>query len=526
MTALVLCDAFFAPVDRKSLVSLIEEYNATRARVENISTLIQGENRKAVAYFLRGNPSTSDRCPPNVDELFKLSGAIAALDAVYWQRALDLTDVFQCFPEARRKEWINAIHERRTPPFSEEAVFPTIEDLLLSRGKYFAERCDGLYRELSHSHKTNKPIGFSRRMIYNYVFHAGGYVNHSRAGTLHDLRCIIARFMGRAEPNWHVSSNDLTRCMRRPGQWHPLDGGALHIKVFYGTGTAHIRLHDDIVLRLNGVLASIYPSAIPASQRTPQGKTKQAKAADVLQRPLPFSVLNVLRSVNVKPNPDGGASVSLGYIEAEQRFAREQAVSVLEQIGAVADARDSFVFDYNPADVLDEVVMSGVVPDERSHQYFPTPREVAEQAIVAAQIGPQDRCLEPSAGQGHLADLMPAGRTTCVELSGLHCAVLRAKGHTVHKGDFIDWAARTTECFDKILMNPPFTAGQALAHLKVAAGVLASGGRLIAIMPSSARGKNLLEGWTHEWSEPIPGAFEGTSVEVVILTATNAGSPR
>jgi hypothetical protein len=516
VTVLVLQEAFFAPVDKCALTNLIDECQAKRERIEHVAQLIQGENRRAVDYFLRGNRGSYDRAPPAVDEVFKLPGALAVLDADYWQRALELTDVFQCFPEARRKEWLNAIHEHRTPPFTIDAVFPTIEELLLARGKYFAERVDGIWRELSRAHSTNKPTGVTRRIIYNYVFSGGNYVNHSRAGTIHDLRCVIAKFMGREEPKWHVTADDLRRCMRRPGQWHALDGGSLHIKVFFGTGTAHIRLHDDIVVRLNAVLASLYPDAIPASQRTPE-QPKAKKKVEVLHRPLPFSVLNFLRELNATRDDAGGSVVNLPYGETEQKFVRSQAGQVLEQIGGVGDGH-AYRFDYNPQAVIDEIVLSGVVPDERSHQYYPTPESLGQLVIAQADIGPSDRCLEPSAGQGGLADLMPKERTTCVELSALHCGVLRAKGHTVHHADFIDWAQATAERFDKILMNPPFTAGQAAAHVKAAAGLLAPGGRLVAVMPAGARDKALLPGFTHQWSERIAGEFAATAIAVTVLT--------
>ncbi|MHB8447601.1 MAG: class I SAM-dependent methyltransferase [Sulfuricaulis sp.] len=202
---------------------------------------------------------------------------------------------------------------------------------------------------------------------------------------------------------------------------------------------------------------------------------------------------------------------------------RAQAVQVLEQIGAVAAQEGGYLFDYNPRDVIDEIVLSGTVPDARSHQYYPTPQSVACVAIAAAAIGPHDRCLEPSAGQGHLADAMPRDRTTCVELSAIHCSVLRAKGHTVHQGDFLTWAAQTEQRFERILMNPPFTAGQALAHVTAAADLLAPGGRLVAVMPASTRGKPVMKAWSHEWSEPMTGEFDKTGASVTVLTLLPPG---
>ena len=116
-----------------------------------------------------------------------------------------------------------------------------------------------------------------------------------------------------------------------------------------------------------------------------------------------------------------------------------------------------FQFDFDPFSVLEEVVASGCVPDQRAHQFYPTPAALAARAVELAEIGPKDRCLEPSAGTGNLADLMPKDRTVCVEAAQLRCEVLRAKGHEVEQGDFLSFARGG---FDRIVMNPPFDQGR------------------------------------------------------------------
>jgi hypothetical protein len=154
----------------------------------------------------------------------------------------------------------------------------------------------------------------------------------------------------------------------------------------------------------------------------------------------------------------------------------------------------------------------------KAHQFYPTPKNVAEAAIALAQIGSDHSCLEPSAGQGGLADLMPK-RTVCVEISRLHCAILEAKGFAeVYEDDFLTWLAMPAG-FDRIVMNPPFSEGRWQAHLEHAAGMLAVGGRLVAVLPTSARGRDVLPGWRLTWSDPYDGEFVGTSVSVVILVA-------
>jgi SAM-dependent methyltransferase len=148
---------------------------------------------------------------------------------------------------------------------------------------------------------------------------------------------------------------------------------------------------------------------------------------------------------------------------------------------------------------------------------------VAAAAIEAAQIGADHLCLEPSAGTGALADLMPKERTRCVEISALHCAVLRAKGFDVVEADFILWADLQFPggChFDRVVMNPPFADGRAKLHTEYAYGLLKPGGRLVAILPASMRGKAFLPDCTTEWSRTYDNEFAGTSVSVTIMTVT------
>jgi 16S rRNA G1207 methylase RsmC len=138
-----------------------------------------------------------------------------------------------------------------------------------------------------------------------------------------------------------------------------------------------------------------------------------------------------------------------------------------------------------------------------------------------ADIGPDHVCLEPSAGLGGLADLMPKTHTVCVEVSPLHCKVLEAKGHKVECADFIEWSKRPWQ-FGRIVMNPPYSEGRWMAHLEAAARLLATDGRLVAVLPASARGKALIEGYTHEWSEVFANEFAGTSVSVAIVAMERA----
>jgi len=87
-------------------------------------------------------------------------------------------------------------------------------------------------------------------------------------------------------------------------------------------------------------------------------------------------------------------------------------------------------------------------------------------------------------------------------------------------GDFLTIHQR--QLYDRIVMNPPFSEGRWLAHLEHAAAMLADDGRLVAVLPASAKGKDVLPGWSCEWSRTYDNEFAGTSVSVVIMTAVRA----
>jgi len=517
---------FFAPASSDLIDGLIGQHQVIRRNIEQLADALQGEEFKAaMGYFLEASEERGHRL--SINSLADAEAAIAVLDATYWSKALALTDVLDVMPQARRDEWNKAITERKTVPFTEEAVRPTIADLLASRHKFFSERVDGIFRGLSGAHLTNQPQGFSKRMILGHVVGDYGHLNLSRVGVINDLRSVIATFMGRPGLKHYETMNTIRRIASCAawGEWHDIDGGAVRIRVYRGVGTVHLEVHPEIAYRLNRVLASLHPMAIPAKFRA-RPKTK-SKSFKLMERPLPFAVLRLLDAGKIERAARGafaGATWTFcfAYGIDEGKHARQEAERVLEAIGA-AKTKDLFAFDFNPQDVLNQVLISGCLPDTSSHQFYPTPEVVAQAAFEMLDAGPADTYLEPSAGLGHLAGLLPADRTTCVEISALRCEVLRARGYQAHHADFVAWAAEqraTGTRFSRCLMNPPFSEGRALAHLHEASTLIQAGGRIVAILPASMRGKELLEGWRGEWSGVFANEFAGTGVSVAIYAAT------
>ena len=525
---------FFAPVATDLIDGLLSEYRARRLQIDELAAVVGGSLGNVMHYFLEGNAGDEQTHRSlYVDRLFEVAGAVHSLDAAYWSKLLSLTDIYEFMPQERKNKWNNQIkhpagirnrqrYEDREkweseplPAFEENTVRPTIQGLLAARGSFLAEKVDGIFRSLSGNHVTNAPEAFGKRMIIAGVLTGYGTWAHERVGYLHDLRCVIAKFMGRDEPrNQGPTQNLVDEAKHRRGKWVIVDGGALKIRV-YKCGTAHMEVHPDMAWRLNQILAYLHPMAIPAEFR--QKPKRARKDVPVMGRPLPFAVLELLGARQYQHrNEDRERIFCFEHDAKEKGAAYAEACQVLESIGGIPVA-GRYEFGYSYREVLHEILTSGCIPDVKSHQFYPTPAALAERVIELAEIGPEHSCLEPSAGMGGLADLMPKDRTLCVEISQLHCTALAAKGHTVIRADFMDMPTATK--FDRVVMNPPFSDGRWQAHLQHAAEMVAAAGRLVAILPSTAKRSTALPGFDLEWVGPLSNQFPGVSVEVVILVA-------
>ncbi len=521
---------FFAPISTDVVDGLVGEYKTKLAKIGEVAAFIADElNGGVINYFIEGNRDENHAglsLKKSAKHLFDPAGATSALDSAYWSRAMQLTDVLNYMPQKRRDEWHEQIRNKTCPSFEEEVVRSTLMYLLNMRTQFLAERVDGIFKGLSGEHVTNQPQGFGKRMIVGYVLNEWHSENYSKCGLINDLRCVIAKFMDRDEPNYSASASLIKTLKGRWGEWVSVDGGALKIRL-YKKGTAHIEVHPDMAWRLNSVLAFLYPMAIPANFRTKP--TRKPKEVALMQKPLSFAVLDVLSRVKdaEKTIKQDSLRNPLRYIKIpnakqlaygdKDKYVTAEVIRVLELIGGVKQPEGYYQFDYNPSEVIDAIIASGCVPDHKSHQYYPTPENLAELAVSLAAIKEGDLVLEPSAGQGGIADKIVAGLVECVEVSALHCKILEEKGHKVNQSDFLKWDNKTL--FDAVVMNPPFSEGRWQAHLEAAAKKLKVGGTLVAILPESAKNK-ALNGFDCEYHGTYDNEFANTSVNVVILKAT------
>ena len=556
-------DQFYAPVQFDALTLLASEHIRLRERIIEVHGIITQENVSGVmGFFFKGNGSdkyghnASLRHLNSFAEIFHLDGALNELTAHFWDRALRQTDLMEYMPQARRTQWNDILNAWREhgyqrgknpeldmPEFNLDNLRATVESLMARRAEFLAERVDGIFRGLSRQHVTNVPEGFSKRMIMSRVFNEWGSTDHNSEGVIHDLRMVIAKFMGRDDPS-RASTGQLLKTARASrGEWLEADGGAFRVRA-YQVGTAHLEVHPDMAYRLNSVLAFLHPAAIPESFRKRPAKAKASgktfATKPLFERPFSNAVAGVLailepfkkmvKSENFRREYDyipvrNAIGVPFYGRESSKHLIAE-VDSVMQGLGGVLtncseNARFQYwQFDYDALDLVHEVAALGYVPDSKSHQFYPSPEPVAQRLVDWLEIGLLDTVCEPSAGQGGIADLLPKDRTRCVEISPLHCEILRKKGHTVTEADFLAWNPGMT--FSVVAMNPPFSEGRWQAHLQHAATLVADAGRIGAVLPLTARkhAVDLLPGFDLEFSEPIDNAFSGTSISVLLLKAT------
>jgi hypothetical protein len=525
MTALAVIERILLPselsppVDTSLVVELLGKYKTEREELEKVGAAIAAPTiRSAVDKFLilnRGEVSIG------FSTLFNVENAIKGLNADYWQTALNATGVLDVMAQDVRSKWQEQITERQTPDFLAESVIPTVQDLLLSRDRYFAERVDGLFKSLSGTHITNSPIGFGKRMILEGVIDKLGLTKSSKIGYINDLRFAIARFMGRDYGKIYLNTGlvvaDAQKSM--PGQWLLMDGGAIRLRV-YQRGTVHIEIHPDMAWRLNAVLATLYPSAIAAPHRT---RPKVIKDHPLIQIPLGPGVCRHLSELKFGYHTEGSTDWRPVRIKIPNSVCvsgkPKEVINILESIGGVVE-RGNCLFDYDPLPVIRYIAASGLLPDDKSHQFFPSSEFLAEYAVSYADIQPGDDCCEPSAGTGGIAKFMPKDQTVCLEVSEVRRRVLKAQGFNVieeNGSDFlrfdrVDW-------FNKIVMNPPFSEGRWKSHVLHAASMLRNNGTLVAILPTSAKSSLELPGFACAWHGPFDDQFEATKISVVILVA-------
>lgn len=183
---------------------------------------------------------------------------------------------------------------------------------------------------------------------------------------------------------------------------------------------------------------------------------------------------------------------------------------------------------------IEEALLTGEIEKPHDFGYFPTPPELGRRLIELADLKPGQCVLEPSAGQGALADLIRPivglGKLITVELLDRNADVLRKNGYSPVVGNFLSFAEICPSRFDRIVMNPPFARQQDIDHVNAAFSLLKPGGKLVSVMAGGVKfreNKKTVafvaahhDNWHIEDNPPESFKLSGTCVNTVTVVLT------
>ena len=152
-------------------------------------------------------------------------------------------------------------------------------------------------------------------------------------------------------------------------------------------------------------------------------------------------------------------------------------------------------------------------------QYYPTPQKVIDRIISELGDIRGLKVLEPSCGCGRfITALRRAGADVLgVEVDPGRVAQCKAMGHQVMRANFLETAPRPD--FDMVVMNPPFYGRHYAKHVRHALRFLKPRGKLVAILPVTARyDHGELDDLKPRWDSLPVGSFSesGTNINTVV----------
>lgn len=161
--------------------------------------------------------------------------------------------------------------------------------------------------------------------------------------------------------------------------------------------------------------------------------------------------------------------------------------------------------------------------------FFPTPKALAVTMAEMAGIKPGMTVLEPSAGNGRLADAArdAGAEVDTIEVSDTLRNVLAAKKHNVIASNFE--MHESSKQYDAVLMNPPFSDRKDALHIMRAWDMVKPGGKLVAIagegvfFGSDARAKAFRD-WLDERGAEVEKLPDNTfmGADQIVQTGANA----
>lgn len=284
---------------------------------------------------------------------------------------------------------------------------------------------------------------------------------------------------------------------------------------------------------------------------------RMAKAAAPVQKQIKIDadVVGLLKTGTWSTTTEGDPALVMPMTKDRKLY--QKTAKVLTALGGKWSRKHAatiFTEDKDAETAVCEACESGVYVDSKQlFQFFETPESVSNLMLkeLCFEPGVKYTVLEPSAGHGALICAVasvcvtdgPDVELTAVELDpkkeGRLKELVGSDSQVTKRlviGDFLSMSPDGVESlglFDRIIMNPPFTRGQDMLHVRHAFNFLKPGGIMVAILSPafeyrSDNDSKLFRVWLglrqsadYATWVPLPeGSFKssGTNVRTVMLT--------
>jgi hypothetical protein len=195
-----------------------------------------------------------------IDKLVRLG-----VDSAAWQYLMHESGLRTLMDATAREKWDKAIREGDIPELNGPNVRSTFTMLHDSRGEMFERGVIACFKSLAWDYKTNLPQKFGKRIVVAYLTGSSSY---RKCDELDDLVRVFSVLDGKPEPDHR---NGIDSQLRSAGlndwvarKYGTLETDYMSIKTFKN-GNGHITFKRlDLVERMNKIIASHYPGALPA----------------------------------------------------------------------------------------------------------------------------------------------------------------------------------------------------------------------------------------------------------------------
>ena len=426
----------------------------------------------------------------------------------YWNKVIIESRILDYVSSSVKEEFSDALNNFTMPDFTKENVESTLRGLVKDLPSLFKQRLQDAFDVLSKTHKTNSSNMFNKRMIFNvanyskYIMIPSDFISR-KCNAIDDIRSTINQLLG-GEQMTHSTTQyqlyDLAKAGRY-GEWVKLDDNVA-IKIFM-VGTAHLEIRPEIADSLNAIIANGTIPNMTDSWYQKKEKKVNKEFHDLQNVMLSRSVLKTFEEWDRKPQ--------YLFIDGKNPKEMKALLSYIDKDYTINDnGLVSFSYDVKP--VVKTIIQMACVPDYKSYQFYPTPKEIVNE--LQKHIPSVGNILEPSAGTGNLIDGIDAERITFVELSQFHSSILNGKGYKGFTFDFLKCTETLLSKYECIVMNPPFSKGRALTHIDHAHKFLTDDGFILAVLPTG-KIKDIKQNYSI--IKTFKGVFDNTNIDTTLV---------